>query len=58
LKEVLHEIVADFVGKYRVVQVHLRESRDSSHDNFLDAWLTGGGDRDGIAIAAQTGCDP
>src|SRR5919198_2535315 len=58
LVEVLHEIIAHLVGEHRVVQVHLRQARDGSHDYVFNAWLLGVGHGDGITVAAKASGDP
>ena len=39
LVPVLHEVVADFVGEHRVVQVDLGQAGDGAQDDILDARL-------------------
>ena len=56
--QILHEIVAVFIGQHGIVQVDFGEPRDGSQNNVFDAGLGGGGDRNGIAVAAQAGGDP
>src|ERR1700683_4425832 len=54
----LQEIVAIFIGEYRVVQMDARQSGDRAQQNVLDAWLRGGSNRNRIAVAAKAGGDP
>src|ERR1700683_5271278 len=54
----LQEIVAIFIGEYRVVQMDARQSGDRAQQNVFNAWLRGGSNGNGIAVAAKTGGDP
>ena len=54
----LEELVAASIGQHAVVQVDLGQAGDGPHDDVLDARLGGGGDGDGVAVAAQPVRDP
>jgi hypothetical protein len=56
--EVLHEVVAYFIGEDGVVQVDFGEAGDSAEQDVFNAWLGGGGDGYGVAVATKAGGDP
>src|SRR3954469_10833254 len=49
----LHEIVAVFIGKDRIVQVNLGKPGNCAEDDIFDARLRGCSDGDGVSIATQ-----
>src|SRR5271167_4292778 len=52
------EIVAVLIGEERIVQSHFWNPRKGSENQIFDAGLRRCGHRDGVAIAAEPGCDP
>ena len=53
LVPVLHELVADFVGEDRIVQMHFRQPGNSAHHHVLDAGQSRRGDGNRIPVATQ-----
>src|SRR5690606_2843274 len=51
-------LAAERVGEHLVVQVHLRDSRYEPEHHILEAGLRGGGEREGVAVAAHAFGDP
>ena len=54
----LHEVVADVIGKHRVVQMHLGQPRNGAEHHIFDTGLGGRGDRHRVAVAAEPAGDP
>ncbi len=50
--EILHEVVADFVGEHRVVQVNLGDAGNGSQQYIFKAGLLGGSYGNRIAVTA------
>ena len=54
----LQEVVAVFVGEYRIVQVNLGQAGNRAQQDVFNAGLGGRGNGDRISITSQTRCDP
>ena len=54
----LQEFVAVFGGQEGIMKVDLRDPGNSAEHDFLDAGLSRGGHRDGLAVAAESSGDP
>jgi len=55
---VLKEVVAVFIGEHGIVQVHLGQAGDGAQQDIFNAGLSCRGNRNGIAVTAEAGCDP
>ena len=56
--ERLHEVIAIRQRQKGIVQVDFGDPGQGAQNNVLDAGLSGGSHRDGIAIAAQASSNP
>ena len=55
---ILQEVVAVLIGEHGIVQMNFGEPGNGAQNDIFDAGLRGGGDRDGVSVAAQSGGDP
>jgi hypothetical protein len=56
--EAAEEVVAVLHCQHRIVEPDLGNPRYGAEEQIFDAWLSGGGERDAFAFAAQSRCQP